>query len=283
MNKKLLQTVLVLFSTLLLSGCNMVLFDSSGSTGREIGDTMLLTMGLMLIVVIPTIILSVWMPAKYHESKEDSEYSPEWDHSNKIEFWAWGVPVIIIAVLAVIAYKTSYSLDPSKELESDKEPVTIQVVAMDWKWLFIYPEQQVATVNEIAFPADRPVEFLITSATTMNSFFIPALGSQIYAMAGMENRLNLMATEEGEYRGISANYSGFGFAGMRFKAKATSEEGFEQWLASVRASDKQLTDDEYARLGNKTRDHGVEYFSTVNPLQYKNIIESFTGVQNGSN
>jgi len=283
MNKKLIQTVLVLFSTLLLSGCNMVLFDSSGSTGREIGDTMLLTMGLMLIVVIPTIILSVWMPAKYHESKTDSEYSPEWAHSNKIEFWAWGIPVIIIAVLAVIAYKTSYSLDPSKELESDKEPVTIQVVALDWKWLFIYPEQQVATVNEIAFPADRPVEFLITSATTMNSFFIPALGSQIYAMAGMENRLNLMATEEGEYRGISANYSGFGFAGMRFKAKATSEEGFEQWLASVRASDKQLTDDEYARLGNKTRDHGVEYFSTVNPLQYKNIIESFTGVQNGSN
>lgn len=283
MNKKLIQTVLVLFSTLLLSGCNMVLFDSSGSTGREIGDTMLLTMGLMLIVVIPTIILSVWMPTKYRESQKDQEYSPEWDHSNKIEFWAWGVPIIITAVLAVIAYKTAFSLDPSKELESDKEPVTIQVVALDWKWLFIYPEQQVATVNEIAFPADRPVEFLITSATTMNSFFIPALGSQIYAMAGMENRLNLMATEEGEYRGISANYSGFGFAGMRFKAKATSEEGFEQWLASVRASDKQLTDDEYARLGNKTRDHGVEYFSTVNPLQYKNIIESFTGVQNGSN
>lgn len=283
MNIKLIRAAVLLFSTVLLSGCNMVLFDSSGATGREIGDTMLLTMGLMLLVVIPTILLSIFMPAKYHTSKTDAEYDPEWDHSSKIEFWAWGVPVIIIVILATIAYKTSYSLDPSKEIESDLDPVTIQVVAMDWKWLFIYPEQQVATVNEIAFPANRPVEFLITSATTMNSFFIPALGSQIYAMAGMENRLNLMATEEGEYRGISSNYSGFGFAGMRFKAHAVSEEGFQQWLDKVKASGAALSDAEYARLQEKTRDHKVEYFSSVEPLHYKNIIESFTGVQNGPN
>lgn len=283
MKKTVFHTVFLLCISLLLSGCDYALFDSAGVTGKQMGDTILFTMGLMLIVVIPTIALSIWMPWKYHQSKTDSDFQPDWDHSTKIEYFAWGIPFLIIAVLAVIAFRTSFSLDPREPLESEKEPITIQVVAMDWKWLFIYPDEKIATVNEISFPVDQPVEFLITSATTMNSFFMPRLGSQIYAMAGMENRLNIMATEEGEYRGISSNYSGFGFAGMRFKAKVTTDEGYQAWLAQVRASGNSLTDGEYARLQEKSRDHGVEYFATVNPLQYKNIIESFTGVEsNGS-
>lgn len=283
MKKKLFQSTMVFSLALLLSGCELTLFDSSGVTGKEIGDTILLTMGLMLIVVIPTIIMSIWIPYKYHESKKDETYDPEWEHSSKIEFFAWGVPVVIIAVLAAITYVTSYSLDPRKEIVSDKEPLTIQVVAMDWKWLFLYPEEKIATVNEVAFPVDRPVEFLVTSQSTMNSLFIPKLGGQIYAMAGMENRMNLMATELGEYRGISANYSGFGFAGMRFKAKVTSEDDYGKWIEGVRSSEQVLTDAEYDRLSEKTRDHKVEYFSSINPLQFKNIIESFIGAQNGSN
>ncbi|MCV2403292.1 ubiquinol oxidase subunit II [Marinomonas sp. C2222] len=283
MKKKLFQSTMVFSLALLLSGCELALFDSSGVTGKEIGDTILLTMGLMLIVVIPTIIMSIWIPYKYHESKKDEVYDPEWEHSSKIEFFAWGVPVVIIAVLAVITYITSYSLDPRKEIASDKEPLTIQVVAMDWKWLFLYPEEKIATVNEVAFPVDRPVEFLVTSQSTMNSLFIPKLGGQIYAMAGMENRMNLMATEVGEYRGISANYSGFGFAGMRFKAKVTSEEDYGKWIEGVRTSEQVLTDAEYDRLTEKTRDHKVEHFSSIDPLQFKNIIESFIGAQNGSN
>ena len=282
MKKKLFQSTLLLSLVFLLSGCKLALFDSSGVTGKEIGDTILLTMGLMLIVVIPTLILSVWVPYKYHENKEVEDYDPEWEHSTKIEFFAWGIPVLIIVVLATITYLTSYSLDPRKEIVSDKEPITIQVVAMDWKWLFLFPEQKIATVNEVAFPVDRPVEFLVTSQTTMNSFFIPKLGGQIYAMAGMENRINLMGSEVGEYRGISANYSGFGFAGMRFKAKVTSEEDFQNWIADVKASGRVLTDEEYDRLIEKTRDHEVEYFSSIDPLQFKNIIESFVGAQNGS-
>ncbi|MDP5255530.1 MULTISPECIES: ubiquinol oxidase subunit II [unclassified Vibrio] len=283
MKKKLLQTASVLLSTLLLSGCNMVLFDSSGVTGKEMGDTILLTMGIMLIVVIPTIALSIWIPYKYHTNKKDETYDPEWEHSTKIELFAWGIPVAIIIVLATITYFTSYSLDPRKEIASDKEPITIQVVALDWKWMFIYPEEKIATINEVAFPVDQPVEFLVTSESTMNSFFMPKLGGQIYAMAGMENRMNIMAFEEGVYRGISANYSGFGFAGMRFKAHVTDEQGYQEWIETVRASDKTLTEQEYERLTEKTRDHQVEYFSSVNPLQFKNIIESFTGDQNGSN
>ncbi|GAB3488876.1 ubiquinol oxidase subunit II [Marinomonas epiphytica] len=283
MKRKLFQSTMVFSLALLLSGCDLTLFDSSGVTGKEIGDTILLTMGLMLIVVIPTIIMSVWIPYKFHEKKTDETYEPEWEHSTKIEFLAWGVPVAIIVVLAWIAYVTSYSLDPRKELASDKEPLTIQVVAMDWKWLFLFPEEKIATVNEVAFPVDRPVEFLVTSQSTMNSFFIPKIGGQIYAMAGMENRMNLMGTEVGEYRGISSNYSGFGFAGMRFKAKVTSEEDFQAWVEGVKASGQALTDEEYDRLTEKTRDHKVEYFSSINPLQFKNIIESFIGAQNGSN
>lgn len=283
MKKRLFQSTMLFSLALLLSGCDLALFDSSGVTGKEIGDTILLTMGLMLIVVIPTILMSIWIPYKYHASKADDSYDPEWEHSSKIEFFAWGVPVVIIAILATITFFTSYSLDPRKELASDKEPLTIQVVAMDWKWLFLFPEEKIAVVNEVAFPVDRPVEFLVTSQSTMNSFFIPKLGGQIYAMAGMENRMNLMGTEIGEYRGISANYSGFGFAGMRFTAKVTSEEDFEQWVEGVKASGQVLTDAEYDRLIEKTRDHEVEYFSSIDPLQFKNIIESFIGAQNGSN
>ena len=285
MKKKLLHTAFTLFFTLMLSGCDLALFDSQGVTGKEIGDTILLTMGLMLIVVIPTIIMTIWMPIRYyHKSKNNTPYEPEWEHSTKIEFFAWGVPVAIILVLAVIAYETSYSLDPREEIDPDKPSMTIQVVALDWKWLFIYPEEQIATVNEIAFPVDHQVEFLVTSATTMNSFFIPRLGGQIYAMAGMENRINLMAAAPGEYRGISANYSGFGFAGMRFKAKAmATEDEYQQWIKQVKAPGNVLSDEEFDRLEEKTRDHGVEYFGSVDPLRFKNIIESFTGVQNGSN
>lgn len=283
MKKKLFQSTMLLSLALLLSGCDLALFDSSGVTGKQIGDTILLTMGLMLIVVIPTILMSIWIPYKYHASKSDESYDPEWEHSSKIEFFAWGVPIVIIVVLATITYFTSYSLDPRKELVSDKKPLTIQVVAMDWKWLFLFPEEKIATVNEVAFPVDRPVEFLVTSQSTMNSFFIPKLGGQIYAMAGMENRMNLMGNEIGEYRGISANYSGFGFAGMRFTAKVTSDEDFDKWVEGVKASGKVLTDAEYDRLIEKTRDHKVEYFSSINPLQFKNIIESFIGAQNGSN
>lgn len=279
MKRNVFHAALVLFSTLMLSGCGYTLFESAGVTGKEMGDTILLTMGLMLIVVIPTIALSIWMPWKYHKDNTSAEYDPDWDHSTKIEYFAWGIPFLIVAVLAVITFFTSYSLDPRAEIESDKEPMTIQVVALDWKWLFIYPEEKVATINEIAFPVDQPVEFLVTSTSTMNSFFIPRLGSQIYAMAGMENRVNLMAFKEGDFRGISANYSGYGFAGMRFTAKVTSEEGYQEWLSKVRSSGTALTEQEYERLLEHTRDHDVEYFSSVNPLQFKNIIDSFTGVE----
>lgn len=272
--------VLLVLLTLPLAGCDFALFDPKGPVATDIRDAMFLNVGLMLLVVIPTILMALYMGWRYRQGNTSAEYDPEWEHSSKIEVVVWGIPIAIIAVLATIAYITSYSLDPRKPLESDKEKLTIQVVSLDWKWLFIYPEEGIATVNEIAIPVDRPVEFLITSQSSINSFFIPRLGGQLYAMGGMENRLNLMASEENVYRGISSNYSGYGFAGMRFKVHAKSDEGYEQWVSTVKASDKEMNRSTYDSLTEQTRDHPVEYFALGDPLLFKSVIEQYTGVQN---
>lgn len=269
--------------TLPLAGCDFALFAPKGPVGEGIRNAMFLNVGLMLMIVIPTMLLAVYMVWRYRERtnrESQTEYDPDWEHSTKIELVVWGIPIAIILVLAIITYITSFSLDPREPLKSDKEKLTIQVVSMDWKWLFIYPEEGIATINEIAIPVDRPVEFLITSQSTMNSFFIPRLGGQLYAMGGMENRLNLMATEENTYRGISSNYSGYGFSGMRFKVHARSDAGYQEWVNSVKTSDKQMTRDEYDKLIEPTRDHPVEYFALGDPLLFKSVIERYTGVQN---
>ena len=156
----------------------------------------------------------------------------------------------------------------------------IHAVALDWKWLFIYPEQEIATVNEIAIPVDVPVEFLITSDTVMNAFFIPQLGGMIYAMAGMENQMHLMATEAGVYRGLSGNYSGFGYSGMKFQTHAVPAAEFDQWVNKVKSSDRTLSKEEYDHLIEKTKDHPVEFFGKADPLMFNKIIEKYTGPQN---
>lgn len=268
----------LLLAALFLGGCDFALFAPEGEIGVKIRNTMFTTVGFMLLVVIPTLCLIVWVTLKFRKG-QNAEYQPEWEHSNKIELFAWGIPIIIIIILASITYYTSHSLDPRKPLKSDKEPVTIQVVALDWKWLFIYPEEGVASINEIAIPANRPVEFLITSNSTMNSFFIPRLGGQIYAMAGMENRLHLLAYKEGVYRGMSSNYSGFGFAGMRFKVHAVSEQGYKDWINKAKQSPQKLDSTSFVELAKQSRDNPVEYFGSIDPLQFKKIIEQFTGAK----
>lgn len=266
--------------TLFLNACNFKLFDPKGPIADEQMTLIIATTIIMLIVVIPVTIMGVWFPYRYRANNTKQEYKPDWEHSNKIEAVVWAIPIFIIIVLGVITYITSYSLDPRKPIESDKSTMVVQVVAMDWKWLFIYPEYEIATVNEIAIPVDVPVEFLVTSDTVMNSFFIPHLGSQIYAMSGMENRLHLMATEEGVYPGYSANYSGFGFSGMKFSTHATTEEQFKHWVDKVKAADNPLDDKLLAQLRVKSRDVKPIYYSSVNPLLFSDIIQRFTGELN---
>ena len=282
MNNKILRITVAMLLLLTLTGCDdYLLFDPKGPVAAEQMDLIILSFLVMLIVVVPVFFMTFWIAIKYRASNKNAEYKPHWEHSNLIEAVVWSVPLIIIIVLGTITYKTSFSLDPRQAIESDQETLRIQVVALDWKWLFIYPEQQIATVNELAIPVDVPVEFLITSDTVMNSFFVPQLGSMIYAMAGMENQLYLIATEEGTYRGMSANYSGFGFSGMKFDAVAKSQADFTSWVENIKLASQPLTESVYSELSVKTKDHPVEYYSTVNPLLFNTIIESYTGAQNG--
>ena len=235
------QTILAVLSlstmAALLTGCggDMVLLNTKGPVGQGQSDLMMTAIYLMLLVVIPSIVMALWFSWKYRASNKDADYKPTWAHSTTIEIVVWGVPVIIIGILAWLTWWGSHKYDPYRPLESDKAPLTIQAVAEQFKWIFIYPEQNIATVNEVRFPEKTPISFKITSNFTMNSFFIPQLGGQIYAMAGMQTHLHLLADEPGVFRGFSANYSGYGFSQMRFKAHSVTEPEFAQWVEAVKA------------------------------------------------
>ena len=274
---KSLGLLSLIAGTVLLSGCDSALLDPKGQIGLEQRSLILTALGLMLIVVIPAIVMAIGFAWKYRASNKDAKYSPNWSHSNKVEAVVWTIPILIIIFLAVLTWKTTHALEPGKPLDHDAKPVTIEVIAMDWKWFFIYPEQGIATVNEIAFPANTPVEFKITSNSVMNSFFIPRLGSQIYAMAGMQTKLHLIANEAGTYDGISSNYSGAGFSGMKFKAIATPDNAtFDAWIAKAKQSPKVMNDmATYEKVAAPSEYNKVEYFSSVKPNLFKDVIGKF--------
>lgn len=274
---KKISRVIIAALTIMLSGCNTVLMNPKGEIGLEQRSLILTALGLMLIVVIPAIFMAFFFAWKYRSTNINAKYTPNWAHSRKIEVVVWGIPIIIIAILAVITWQSSHALDPFKPINTDKKSMTIEVVSLDWKWLFIYPEQGIATVNELAFPTDVPVEFKVTSNSVMNSFFIPQLGGQIYAMAGMQTKLHLIANQTGQYNGISASYSGDGFSGMKFTALATpTEEAFNQWVESVKRSPNTLnTIADFNQLAQPNQDVPVMYFSSVKPDLFKEIIGKF--------
>ena len=273
--------LLPLFGMLLLGGCNMTLLDPVGQVGIDEKNLIITATLLMLLVVVPVILMTIIFAWKYRASNKNATYAPKWSHSTKIEVVIWTVPILIIIALGVITYKSTHALDPYRPLESDVKPITIEVVAMDWKWLFIYPEQGIATVNKIVFPANTPVNFRITSDTVMNSFFIPGLGGQIYAMAGMQTKLHLIANKNAELDGISANYSGAGFTGMKFKAIATSQAEFDAWVSEVKASPKQLDTAEYAALTKPSQNNPVELYSSYAPNLFQTIIDKYEGMKPG--
>ncbi|MDH1408267.1 ubiquinol oxidase subunit II [Acinetobacter johnsonii] len=238
------QTILAVLSlsaiAALLTGCggDMVLLNSKGPVAQGQSDLMMTAIYLMLLVVIPSVVMALWFGWKYRASNKDADYKPTWAHSTAIEIVVWGIPVIIIGILAWLTWWGSHKYDPYRPIESDKAPVNIQVIAEQFKWIFIYPDLNIATVNEIRFPEKTPIALKITSNFTMNSFFIPALGGQIYAMAGMQTHLNLLAdgTSPAEgYRGFSSNYSGYGFSQMRFRAHSVTDAQFAEWVAAVKA------------------------------------------------
>lgn len=238
----------------------IVMFDTKGLIALKERNLLIISTLLMLIVVIPVFILTFVVAWKYRASNTKAKYSPEWDLNILAEAIWWGVPFLIIIVLSVITWISSHELDPYRQLDSEKKPVTIQVVALQWKWLFIYPEQNIATVNYFQFPEQTPVNFEISAEAPMNSFWIPQLGGQIFAMPGMRTKLHLIADEVGEYRGSSANLSGKGFSGMTFMAKALSEEDFSNWVESMQKSPNELTLDAYNKLAKPSENHGNESY-----------------------
>ena len=276
-----LASLLGLFATALLSGCQMALLNPKGQVAADEKSLIITSTLLMLIVVIPVIVLTLYFAWKYRASNTEATYMPNWSYSRRVEAVVWGIPIAIIVVLGTITWRSTHELDPYKPLASSVKPITIQVVSLDWKWLFIYPEQHIATINEIAFPANTPVNFRITSDSVMNVFFIPQLGSQIYAMAGMQTQVNLIAGTPGVYDGLSTNFSGAGFPDMTFKAHATSQDDFDAWVAKVRASPDKLGLDNYGDLAKPSQKDPVRYFSSVEPVLYAAVLDKYMDKASG--
>ncbi|MFP3029088.1 MAG: ubiquinol oxidase subunit II [Arsenophonus sp.] len=269
--------ILLIAIAFLLSGCNMVLLHPKGLIGIEQKKLILTALSLMLFVVIPVIFMTIIFARRYRASNKQAIYRPDWAHSNKIELVCWTIPIIIIIILAMITWKSTHKLDPYKPLERDKKAITIQVISTDWKWVFIYPEENIATVNEIAIPVGVPINFKVTAESVMNSFFIPALGSQIYAMAGMQTKLHLIANEPGTYKGFSSSYTGYGFSDMKFNVIATPDsESFDKWVQKVKTSTKTLDSmATFNQLAKPSYNVPVIYFSSAKPNLYKELILKF--------
>lgn len=264
MNKKfriILVSAAALFALLVtalavwyVNSHNVSVLNPKGVVAEEQRQLLVTSTLLMAIVVVPVLALTFGIAWRYRASNKKARYSPELNGSKIAEAIWWLIPLAVIVLLAGLAVTSSHSLDPYRPLTGSKKPLKVQVIALQWKWLFIYPEHNVASVNSLPLPTDTPVEFTITSDAPMNSFWIPQLGGQVYAMAGMSTKLHLQASHAGDYRGSSANISGDGFAGMTFTAHATPQKEFDAWVASARKSTNTLSLDGYNELRKPSKD-----------------------------
>jgi cytochrome o ubiquinol oxidase subunit 2 len=232
--------------------------------------------GIMLVVVVPVILATLAFAWWYRASNSRAAYRPDFDYSGHIELVTWSIPAMVVILLAGVGWTGSHDLDPAQKLPSSAKPVRIQGISLDWKWLFIYPDQGVATVNQLVVPAGAPIEFSLSSATVMNSFFIPQLGSMIYTMPGMTTRLNLLAQSTGEYPGFAAHFSGDGFSDMRFPVSAVSAVEFPEWIARARALPKTLDTGAYERLA-APGSVAAQIYGSVTPHFYEWIVARTVG------
>lgn len=266
------EFVLFTMALLFLNGCHSGAVAPRGQVATAELKLIIFSIELMLLVVVPVILMACWFGFRYRE-KNHAKYTPEWKHSTPLEIVWWTIPCIIILILGTVTWKTTHSLDPYKPLRSQTKPIMVEVVSLDWKWLFIYPESQIATLNYLKIPAGTPINFKITAASPMNSFIIPQLGGQIYAMTGMKTQLHLMADTPGIYRGLATNYTGIGFAGMHFTTEVTSPEDFTNWVHSVKKTNDQLTPAVFwDELEPKSIDVPVRYFAHVDDGLFDSII-----------
>ncbi|MGB6007933.1 ubiquinol oxidase subunit II [Castellaniella sp.] len=278
---KILKILLGAGSALLLSGCDAVLLNPSGDVALQQRNLIYTATGLMLIVILPVIVATILFAWRYRATNRKARYDADWDHSTRLELVIWSVPLLIIIALGSVTWVSTHLLDPyrplsrisaDKPLAAHVEPLTVEVVALDWKWLFIYPEYGFATVNELAAPVDRPIRFKITASSVMNSFFIPALAGQIYAMPGMQTMLHAVINAPGEYEGMSANYSGAGFSGMHFRFHGLDQAGFDAWVEKNRAAGGVLDRAGYLNLERPSENDPVRRWAAVDPDLYRLIL-----------
>ena len=257
-----------------LAGCDWVVMSPAGDVAVQQRDLILVSTLLMLLIILPVMAMTLWFAWRYREKAQAKDYDPDWDHSTSLELLIWSAPLLIIIALGAITWSSTHlldpyrpieRLDPQRKVEPAAKRLQVEVVALDWKWLFIYPELGIATVNELAAPVDQPIEFKITSSTLMNSFFVPALAGQIYAMPGMQTVLHAVANKPGNFEGFSANYSGAGFSNMRFRFHALDKAGFDQWVAKVKASGAKLDRATYVKLEQPSEKVPPLYFAGVEP------------------
>jgi cytochrome o ubiquinol oxidase subunit II len=274
---------LLLLGALPLSGCQTVLMSPSGDLALQQRNLIISSLILMLLIVVPVIIMALVFAWRYRASNKKAHYDPDWDHSTMLELLIWSAPLLIIIALGALTWVSTHKLDPFRPLDrlaagkpvpADSKPLEVDVVALDWKWLFIYPEQNVAVVNELAAPVDRPIQFKITASTVMNSFFIPALAGQIYAMPGMETQLQAVINKPGQFDGFSANFSGDGFSHMNFVFHGMSDGDFAQWVQKVKGSGGELSRDEYVKLAQPSEQVPVHYYTGVAPGLFQAIINN---------
>ena len=263
----------------LTAGSTVAILQPKGVIAQQQRDLLIFATLLSMVVIVPVYVLTIMIAIRYRKGNKKATYAPDWDHNRKLEAVWWGVPIVIILILSVVTWRSSHALDPFKPLGSNRTPVTIQVVALEWKWLFIYPEQNIATVNYIQFPEDTPVNFIITADAPMNSFWIPELGGQIYAMNGMKTKLHLQANAPGMFKGSSANLSGEGFAAMKFTAEATSHADFDKWVQNSKKAPDMLDGQQYAELSKPTKDVRARFYGNVDNGLYDSIVMKYMAAE----
>jgi cytochrome o ubiquinol oxidase subunit II len=271
--RRLVLRLAPLAVALLLGGCDWAVLDPKGPIGDANKTILIDSVAIMLAIVVPTIAATLAAAWWYRSSNTRAQYLPDFEYSGQLELIVWAIPLLTIMLLGGVAWIGSHDLDPARPLVSKGEPLDVQVVSLDWKWLFIYPDQHVASVNRLVIPAGTPIRFSLTSGSVMTAFFVPQLGSMIYTMNRMRTQLNLAADQPGTFRGLAAHLSGDGFADMHFEVEAKSSEDFYTWLGKARADGPELTPESYVELSKQTVIPAPFTFRTVADGLFEKILD----------
>jgi cytochrome o ubiquinol oxidase subunit 2 len=274
MHMKTFAAAIALIGIALLTGCTEGILDPKGPIAAAERQILLNATGIMLVIVIPTMLATLAVAYWFRASNTRARYRPDFEYSGRLELLVWAIPAMTVLLVGGVAWVGAHDLDPRKPISTAK-PMHVQVVSLDWKWLFIYPEQGIATVNHLTVPVGTPVDFELTSSGVMCSFFVPQLGSMIYTMAGMVTRLQLQADHPGTYRGLATNFSGDGFSDMRFTVDAVSSEQFAQWVEDARKAGPELDASTYADLVKPSAPVAPFTYRAVAPELFKGIVSSF--------